>query len=87
MVIDYYNKLQVTTTKIRCVAHLNQTPASEIVAKCFLKCLQRSEKKSTESINVQKNHQKVRLATSMRCSFKFPVKVGVEESIVNAPLV
>jgi hypothetical protein len=23
----------------------------------------------------------------IRCSFKFPVKVGVEESIVNAPLV
>jgi hypothetical protein len=27
------------------------------------------------------------VSSNIGCSFKFPVKVGVEESIVNAPLV
>jgi hypothetical protein len=54
----------------------------------FLQEEQRRGNYTYRSGIVENNIKQKRIHWSyIRCSFKFPVKVGVEESIVNAPLV
>jgi hypothetical protein len=50
--------------------------------KCVLKM-----KNMNKNSDFEKQQKKMILRKSIRCSFKFLLKVGIEESIVNAPLV